>query len=86
MDVSHREPDHTRRRRAIVQRHPFRHSDVRSLFINAVSLLPGTVAAGLEGDRIMVHALDVNARVEPALQRLEHRVARLFPAKGEEPA
>jgi len=50
----------------------------RLLFANVVSLLPGTVSAGIEGNRIRVHALDARADVEDALRALETRVARLF--------
>jgi multicomponent Na+:H+ antiporter subunit E len=50
----------------------------RHLFANVVSLLPGTVAAGFEGDRVIVHAIDVNSGAEPALRAVERRVARLF--------
>jgi multicomponent Na+:H+ antiporter subunit E len=56
---------------------------VRYLFANAVSLLPGTVASGFDGDRIIVHALDLNSRVEPALRALEQRVAGLFATDSE---
>jgi multicomponent Na+:H+ antiporter subunit E len=56
---------------------------VRYLFANVVSLLPGTVASGFDGDRIIVHALDLNSRVEPALRALEQRVARLFATESE---
>jgi multicomponent Na+:H+ antiporter subunit E len=51
---------------------------VRCLFANVVSLLPGTVASGFDDDQIIVHALDVNSGIEPALRALEQRVARLF--------
>lgn len=50
----------------------------RYLFSNVVSLLPGTVTSGFDGDRIIVHALDVDSGVETALRTLEQRVAKLF--------
>jgi multicomponent Na+:H+ antiporter subunit E len=56
---------------------------VRYLFANVISLLPGTVASGLDGDQIIVHALDVTSGVEPALRALEQRVARLFEMEEE---
>lgn len=56
---------------------------VRYLFVNVVSLLPGTVSAGFDGDRIVVHALDVDSGVETALRSLERRVARLFSTERE---
>ena len=51
---------------------------VRYLFANVVSLLPGTVASGFDGDQIIVHALDANSSVETALRTLEQRVGSLF--------
>jgi multicomponent Na+:H+ antiporter subunit E len=50
----------------------------RHLFANVVSLLPGTVAAGFEGDDVIVHAIDVNSGVESSLRAVEERVASLF--------
>jgi multicomponent Na+:H+ antiporter subunit E len=55
----------------------------RYLFANAVSLLPGTVAAGFEGDRVIVHAIDVNSGVEASLRAVERRVASLFAEEKE---
>jgi multicomponent Na+:H+ antiporter subunit E len=57
----------------------------RLLFANVVSLLPGTVSAGIEGNRIRVHALDASLDLNDALRALETRVARLF-APGEDRA
>ena len=56
---------------------------VRYLFVNVVSLLPGTVASGFDGDEVIVHALDVNSGVETALRGVERRVAKLFVAEKE---
>jgi multicomponent Na+:H+ antiporter subunit E len=56
----------------------------RVLFVNVVSLLPGTVGAGLVDDRVVVHAIDVNARVESALRDVERRVAALFVEERED--
>jgi multicomponent Na+:H+ antiporter subunit E len=50
----------------------------RTLFIDVISLLPGTVSAGMEEDRIVVHAIDVNAGLESSLRDLERRVGNLF--------
>jgi multicomponent Na+:H+ antiporter subunit E len=60
----------------------------RVMFVDTISLLPGTLSADLRGDRIAVHALDMTAPLEPELRRLEVRVARLFgealdPAPGD---
>lgn len=50
----------------------------RVLFVNLVSLLPGTLAARLEGDEVLVHVLDRRRPVARDLDALEHRVADLF--------
>ena len=51
---------------------------VRCFYVNVVSLLPGTVACGFEGDQIVIHALDRSTGVEPALRTLEQRIAGLL--------
>ena len=48
----------------------------RELFANAVTLLPGTLSARLEGDALTVHQLD--ERADPGLSALEARVAAMF--------
>jgi multicomponent Na+:H+ antiporter subunit E len=53
----------------------------RVIFANAVSLMPGTFTARLDGTRLLVHVLDERSEVLPHLARVEQRVARLF---GEE--
>jgi multicomponent Na+:H+ antiporter subunit E len=50
----------------------------RVLLINCISLLPGTLAARLEGDCVELHLLDAGADPDPDLQRLEQAIARLF--------
>jgi multicomponent Na+:H+ antiporter subunit E len=50
----------------------------RAAFMNAVTLTPGTLSAGLDGDRLAVHALDGEAGLAPALEALEVRVAGLY--------
>jgi multisubunit Na+/H+ antiporter MnhE subunit len=47
-------------------------------FMNAVTLTPGTLSAGLTDDRLAVHALDPGAETDDALRALEARVARLY--------
>jgi multicomponent Na+:H+ antiporter subunit E len=54
----------------------------RFLFVNVVSLLPGTVSTGIEGDRIVIHTIDVSRGVESDLRDLEQRVAGLFAEEG----
>ena len=50
----------------------------RVFLANCVSLLPGTLAAELEGDWLTIHALSTEADNEAELRRLERAVARLF--------
>jgi multicomponent Na+:H+ antiporter subunit E len=50
----------------------------RLVFIDSISLLPGTLSADLRGDRVTVHALDVRTDVVDDLTALERRVAALF--------
>jgi multicomponent Na+:H+ antiporter subunit E len=48
------------------------------VFIDSISLLPGTLSADLRGDLVTVHALDVRTDVVEGLATLERRVAALF--------
>lgn len=50
----------------------------RLVFIDSVSLLPGTLSADLRGDLATVHALDVDTDVVEDLTTLERRVGALF--------
>lgn len=50
---------------------------LRLIFINVVSLLPGTLSAGLEGDSLIVHSIDTKADSQENLRRLENRVRSL---------
>jgi multicomponent Na+:H+ antiporter subunit E len=52
------------------------------LFVNTVSLLPGTLAADLNGSTVRVHALDVRANIRAELQKLELAVARIYRDDG----
>lgn len=51
------------------------------VFINVISLLPGTLSVDLQGQRVTVHALDLGNDIRKSLSLLELRVAELF---GEE--
>jgi multicomponent Na+:H+ antiporter subunit E len=55
------------------------HRSARNLFANCVSLLPGTLAVDILGERLEVHYLNERPRVEAELARLERAVARVFP-------
>lgn len=50
----------------------------RVLFLNAVTLLPGTLSAEVTGDAVIVHMLDTRTDLEADLTALEARVASLF--------
>ncbi len=52
------------------------------VFLDSISLLPGTLSADFIDGRIKVHALDTSKDLAPSLQRLERLVAALF---GEQP-
>ena len=60
----------------------------RLLFANAITLLPGTLTAEIEGDALVIHMLDTGADLDGDLAALERRVAALFalPAPGAVPA
>lgn len=58
----------------------------RRLFTNLVSLLPGTLSARLDENRVVVHALDRDADVQAALRNVEQRVLKLVRGSEEEPA
>ncbi len=54
------------------------------MFLAAVlSLLPGTLSAGLEDGRLTLHVLDRDAANEDELRGVERRVARLFGREGQ---
>lgn len=50
----------------------------RVVFLDSISLLPGTLSADIMDNRIKVHALDTSKDLAPSLQRLERLVAALF--------
>ncbi len=50
----------------------------RLYFLHVVSLLPGTVSAAIEGDEILIHALDASADHVADLRECEAIVAALF--------
>lgn len=50
----------------------------RVLLADTVSLLPGTLTAGLEADRLIVHVLDARLPMRESLSQVEERVAALF--------
>jgi multicomponent Na+:H+ antiporter subunit E len=54
------------------------HPAARVLLINCIGLLPGTLAADLDGDHADLHLLDTGVNPDPQLLQLEQAVARLF--------
>jgi multicomponent Na+:H+ antiporter subunit E len=50
----------------------------RLYFLQLVNLLPGTVSVALQGDDLLVHALDREADNPKVIARCEQRIARLF--------
>jgi multicomponent Na+:H+ antiporter subunit E len=57
----------------------------RVFLANCVSLLPGTLAADLEGHRLEVHVLDTEGSAARDLARLEAAVGALFRDPGASP-
>jgi multicomponent Na+:H+ antiporter subunit E len=49
----------------------------RTLFVNTISLLPGTLSAELQGSEVTIHTLDQSMPVWANIQRLEYRIAAL---------
>jgi multicomponent Na+:H+ antiporter subunit E len=54
------------------------HPAARVLLINCIGLLPGTLAADLDGDHAELHLLDTSVNPDQQLLQLEQAVARLF--------
>lgn len=60
--------------------HPLRlpHGAPRVMFVNTITLLPGTLSAEIAGDEVIVHMLDTRADLDADLAALEARIAALF--------
>lgn len=50
----------------------------RVLLADTVSLLPGTLSSGIEGDTLTMHVLDATLPVEESTRRVEEHVADIF--------
>jgi multicomponent Na+:H+ antiporter subunit E len=50
----------------------------RRLFVNSLSLLPGTLAADIDGECLRIHALDRGVDLNGELVRLERMVSAIF--------
>lgn len=57
----------------------------RLVFVNAITLLPGTLSAELADDLVVVHMLDTGADLDADLKALEARVRALFALKETDP-
>lgn len=55
----------------------------RVVFMDALTLMPGTLSAEVEGDRLHVHVVDVDASPQRHVRELEQRVAWLFVLRGD---
>jgi multicomponent Na+:H+ antiporter subunit E len=51
---------------------------MRVFFSNVISLLPGSLGAGFEGDCLKVHWIDQEQPILERLRKEEERVATLF--------
>ncbi|MES9994214.1 MAG: Na+/H+ antiporter subunit E [Candidatus Thiodiazotropha sp.] len=54
------------------------HPSARRLFVNSLSLLPGTLAADLDRESLRIHALDSSVDLNAELVRLERMVAAVY--------
>ena len=50
----------------------------RWLLANTLSLMPGTLSVLIEGDRLILHCLDISAPVNEDVRATERQVARVF--------
>lgn len=50
----------------------------RVVFADTLSLLPGTLSTGFEGDSMTLHVLDCELPIEQSLRDVEERVADIF--------
>jgi multicomponent Na+:H+ antiporter subunit E len=50
----------------------------RVLLANTLSLLPGTLSVGLEGNRLFLHVLDEQVPAEAEVRNAENRVAQML--------
>lgn len=69
-------------------RHPLRlpRGASRVTLANVVSMLPGTLSADLEGDELVIHALDTRTDLDAMVRDLEPRIAGVFGLRLEDQA
>ena len=68
------------------QRYPLRFAPgaPRVMFVNTISLLPGTLSAEIVDGEVVVHMLDTNADLTAELGALERRIAALFALRAKD--
>jgi multicomponent Na+:H+ antiporter subunit E len=54
------------------------HEPEQIFLVSILSLLPGTLSAGLEGNLLQLHVLDSDMRIEQEVRDAESKVAQLF--------
>jgi multicomponent Na+:H+ antiporter subunit E len=54
------------------------HEPEQIFLASIISLLPGTLSAGLEGNLLQLHVLDSDMQIEQEVRDAESKVARLF--------
>jgi multicomponent Na+:H+ antiporter subunit E len=54
------------------------HEAERMFIASTLSLLPGTLSAGLDGQRLHLHVLDARMPIESEVREVEAKVAHLF--------
>jgi multicomponent Na+:H+ antiporter subunit E len=50
----------------------------RVALANTISMLPGTLSADLEGDQLVIHALDTRQDLASTVADIEARIATVF--------
>lgn len=87
IDVSRRVFDPAMPLKPGIIRYPFRlkTENPRVIVANTASLLPGTLSTELEGDELVIHALDLDLPLMEELATLELRVAGMYGIDLEDP-
>lgn len=57
----------------------------RAVFLDTLTLLPGTLSADVQGAEMRMHVIDIDAHSQEQIKELEDRVARLFGLEGDRP-
>lgn len=57
----------------------------RAVFLETLTLLPGTLSADVQGEEMRMHVIDIDAHSQEQIMDLENRVARLFSLEDDRP-